>query len=295
MTAPNARSAYDVYLKPGANQGAPAPAAPDPLLEVLFQPPLAGAAMAAQVAPPPLVRQAAKELPPAVKPFQFTDAGPDARPQAGVKPQQGVEYNRINLKLDPGLAKFDEDNNVVRYQLQLEALEVEIEQTMTRVGGQIFDTGEIKKLLPPQGAAKLGAVNGVEFPVPDDWRNEAIMWVCRCPPGGDSAKFYSSVCQIAKVHHSSFGDGVICAGEWIVRKGKLVKMSANSGHYRPSIDALYRAVLHLACARQADSTFFLYDTKLQKWVDVPWGDFIAKPTGGGRYTTHPESPMPQGV
>jgi len=88
-------------------------------------------------------------------------------------------------------------------------------------------------------------------------------------------------------------EGVICAGEWIVRKGKLKKISANSGHYRPTLDALYRAVLHLACARQSDSTIFLYDTKLKVWADVNWSDFIAKPTGGGRYSTHPDSPVPK--
>jgi hypothetical protein len=290
------------------DRGAAAPAAPDPLVDVFFPPPLASlpvqpAASSASAKPPllrqpagdpgakpPLLRQPAAD--PNTQPFKFTDVGPNA-PQKGMPLQAGVEYNRINLGLDAQMQQYDAVNNVARYNaLQLQSLEVQIESTMTRVGGQIFDTGDIKRLLPPQGAAKLGSADGVEFPVPDHWRDLAIMWVCRCPPGGDSATFYSSVCQLTQVHHSSFGDGVIAAGEWIVRKGKLWKMSANSGHYRPTIDALYRAVLHLACARQADSTLFLYDTKLKTWADVNWGDFIAKPTGGGRYTTHPDSPVP---
>ena len=53
---------------------------------------------------------------------------------------------------------------------------------------------------------------------------------------------------------------MIGAGEWIVRKGKLWKINANSGHYQPTIDFLYRAVLNLALAFQSDTTVFLYDS-----------------------------------
>jgi hypothetical protein len=286
MAFPPANSRYDKYDRNDKIDLAPAPAK-DPIVEAFVKPP--HSRVKPQEEKPPLLRQAAV-IP--TGPFKFTDKGPE-KPEKGLP--QGKESKRINLPLDPGLDKYDQDNQVARYNAaEREPLVVEIESTMTRIGGQIFDTGDLKSLLPPQGAAKLGAVKGVEFPVPDDWREEGIMWVCLCPPGTDNVTFYSSVCQLHQVHHSSFGtDGVICAGEWIVRKGKLKKISANSGHYRPTIDALYRAVLHLACARQSDSTIFLYDTKLQTWADVNWGDFIAKPTGGGRYTTHPDSPMPR--
>lgn len=290
MAFPPANSRYDK-----SDQGPATIAAKDPIVELFFKPPLSRRPMDA-LKPleekPPLLRQPAA-MPNA--PFKFTDKGPE-KPEKGLL-QPDTDYKRINLPLDADLHQYDRANKVARYMAaEREPFIVEIESTMTRVGGQILDTGEIKQQLPPQGAAKLGAVNGVEFPVPDDWRDEAIMWVCICQPGTDDVTFYSSVCQLRQVHHSSFGtEGVICAGEWIVRKGKLKKMSANSGHYRPTIDALYRAVLHLACAGQPDSTLFLYDTKLQTWADVNWADFIARPTGGGRYTTHPDSPMPRGV
>ena len=73
------------------------------------------------------------------------------------------------------------------------------------------------------------------------------------------------------------GGDVIGAGEWIVRKGKLWKISANSGHYRPTIDFLYRAVLHMSGAFQADTTVFLYDNVDDKWVDYPIRQFISQP------------------
>jgi hypothetical protein len=291
MAFPPANSRYDKYDK--SDQAPAGAAAKDPIVDLFFKPPLSRQpkdALKPQEPKPPLLRQAAA-LP--TGPFKFTDKGPEKPEKGNLQPD--TDYKRINLPLDADLHQYDRDNKVARFfAAEREALVVEIEATMTRKGGQILDTGDLKGQLPPQGAAKLGAVNGVEFPVPDDWRDEAIMWVCICPPGTDDVTFYSSVCQLKQVHHSSFGtEGVICAGEWIVRKGKLKKISANSGHYRPTIDALYRAVLHLACARQSDSTIFLYDTKLKTWADVNWGDFISKPTGGGRYTTHPDSPMPR--
>jgi hypothetical protein len=292
MAFPPANSRYDKYDK-ADHDAAVLAAKKDPVIELLVKPPLTRLPMDVlkppPEPPPPLLRQAAV-MPSG--PFKFSDKGPEKPEKGNLQPD--TDYKRINLPLDADLQAFDQEKRVARYvAAEREAFVVEIEATMTRTGGQVFDTGELKSLLPPQGAAKLGAVNGVQFPVPDDWKNEAIMWVCACAPGSDDVTFYSSVCQLQKVHHSSFGtDGVLCAGEWIVRKGKLKKISANSGHYRPTLDALYRAVLHLACARQPDSTIFLYDTKLKVWADVNWGDFIAKPSGGGRYTTHPDSPVP---
>jgi hypothetical protein len=92
-------------------------------------------------------------------------------------------------------------------------------------------------------------------------------------------------------HHSSMVDGgkVIGAGEWIVRKGKLWKISANSGHYQPTIDFLYRAVLNMAPAFQSDTTVFLYDSVADKWIDYPVQQFISAPSAGSRYWTHPRA------
>jgi hypothetical protein len=294
MAFPPANSRYDKYDK-ADHDAAVVAAEKDPVIELFFKPPLTRLPMDVLKPPPeekpPLLRQAS--VTPPSGPYKFTDKGPE-KPEKGLL-QPDTEYKRINLPLDADLHEYDRLNHVARYvDAQRQPFVVKIESTMTRLDGQVLDTGTIKSLLPPQGAAKLGAANGVEFPVPDDWRDEGVMWVCMCPPGSDDVTFYSSVCQLKQVHHSSFGtDGVICAGEWIVRKGKLKKISANSGHYRPTLDALYRAVLHLSCARQPDSTIFLYDTKLKVWADVNWGDFIAKPSGGGRYSTHPDSPVPK--
>ncbi|HET6958181.1 MAG TPA: hypothetical protein VFI56_16410 [Vicinamibacterales bacterium] len=288
MAFPPASSRYDKYDK-ADHDAAVLAAAKDPVIELLVKPPLTRAAVP-QEAPPPLLRQAAV-MPGG--PYKFSDKSPEKPEKGNLQPD--TDYKRINLPLDADLHAYDQRNNVDRYvAAEREAFVVQIESTMTRLDGQPLDGKTLKGMLPPQGAAKLGAANGVPFEVPDDWKDEGIMWVCMCAPGSDEVMFYSSVCQLQKVHHSSFGtDGVLCAGEWIVRKGKLKKISANSGHYRPTLDALYRAVLHLACARQPDSTIFLYDTKLKVWADVNWADFIAKPSGGGRYSTHPDSPVPK--
>ena len=136
--------------------------------------------------------------------YKFTDKGPE-KPEKGLL-QPDTEYKRINLPLDADLHEYDRLNHVARYvDAQRQPFVVKIESAMTRLDGQVLDTGTIKGLLPPQGAAKLGAANGVEFPVPDDWRDEGVMWVCMCPPGSDDVTFYSSVCQLKQVHHSSFG------------------------------------------------------------------------------------------
>lgn len=297
MTGPN-RPIYDQYVKPGA--AAAAAPAPDPIAGLFhpppFTPPPKRLPDRAQVDRPPLLRQPGADA--AGAPFKFTDAGPNA-PVKGAPLQPGVEYKRINVAAGADVLDNDNKVGVARYDTSgRQPLQVDINSTMTRLDGRIFDTGDDKKMVPKQqqGAALLGAAEGIPFTVPTDWVDNAIMWVCVCPPGSDDVAFYSAVCKPEKVHHTSLGtDGVICAGEWIVRKGKLAKISANSGHFRPKIDALYRAILHLACARQGDSTIYLYDTKLKVWADVNWADFIAKPTGGGRYTTHPDSPMPVGV
>jgi hypothetical protein len=82
---------------------------------------------------------------------------------------------------------------------------------------------------------------------------------------------------------------VIGAGEWIVRKGKLWKISASSGHYQPTIDFLYRAVLNLAPAFQSDTTVFLYDSVADQWIDYLVQQFIQAPSAGSRYWTHPRA------
>ena len=118
-----------------------------------------------------------------------------------------------------------------------------------------------------------------------------MIWVCAPEGELEVPAFYTHVCKAGRFHHSSLvaGDDVIGAGEWIVRDGKLCKVSANSGHYRPTMSCFYRAVLHMATAFQDDTTVFLYDTVTDQWVDYRIRDFIAQPSCNGRYKVHPDS------
>ena len=160
-----------------------------------------------------------------------------------------------------------------------------------------FDTAEVHKHFKDKGHTNLGHAMlgknkaGVTFKLPAEWAKESCIWVCAVGETSTRPVFYSHVCKIQKFHHSSFtaGSGVLGAGEWIVKKGKLLKISANSGHYRPPMDYFYRAVLNMSAAFHGDTTVFLYDTVDDKWIDYPVASFIHAPTMGGRYKTHPDA------
>lgn len=169
---------------------------------------------------------------------------------------------------------------------------VEMGWRLKRRGGHL-DTREIKNHFSNRsydlGMASLGSRRtGQPFPIPEDWAYDSCIWVC-VPDGRGGAEFFTHVGKMNRFHHSSLvaGDRVICAGEWIVRNGSLLKISANSGHYRPPISALHRAVLHMSPAHQVRTTVFLYDRQDDTWVDYPVAAFAADPTRGGRYQTHP--------
>ena len=163
--------------------------------------------------------------------------------------------------------------------------------------GMVFDTQEIKQHFANKkpgsvGSADLGAdKKGKTFPTPAEWNDAALLWVCAPDPEDDKPVFYSHVGKPHRFHHSSMVDGgdVIGAGEWIVKKGKLWKISANSGHYQPTIDFFYRSVLHMFTAFDGDTTVFLYDSVDDKWVDYPIRLFISAPTANNRYWTHPRA------
>jgi len=57
----------------------------------------------------------------------------------------------------------------------------------------------------------------------------SVLHGCAPDPETDKPVFYSHVGKVHKFHHSTMVDGgtVIGAGEWIVREGKLWKVSAN--------------------------------------------------------------------
>ena len=80
-------------------------------------------------------------------------------------------------------------------------------------------------------------------------RSGRAIWV-----QGPSGRFYSSnESQAGKFHHSSFlaGRDVKAAGDWKVTGGKLMMISAISGHYHPTLDSLKGALVDLqAVSRQ---------------------------------------------
>jgi len=184
------------------------------------------------------------------------------------------------------------DNAAVRrakYQIEIGA--------RLRRRGSMFDTREVRKHFERKYRSRgepniLGAANlGEGHATPQEWIEKALIWVCAVDPLTDRPAFYSHVGKVHRFHHSSLvgGGEVIGAGEWIVEKGKLMKISANSGHYQPTIDFLYRSVLHLAPAFHKDTMVFLYDRFAKKWVEREISDFIRSPSGGGRYWAHPRS------
>lgn len=61
-------------------------------------------------------------------------------------------------------------------------------------------------------------------------------------------KLYTHPGKIHRFHHSSFtsGDQISCAGDWEVKNGKIVWISARSGHYMPGFEYLLNAVKILA-------------------------------------------------
>lgn len=124
----------------------------------------------------------------------------------------------------------------------------------------------------------------------EEWGECALIWV-NIPIDPNDPKqsvFYSNVCRPHAFHHSSLGAGreVLGAGEWIVKDGKLKRISANSGHYQPSLSSLHQSVLTLKPAFQPDTTVFLWNTETCEWDDVPVNDFVKDPTGGNIYVTH---------
>ena len=124
-----------------------------------------------------------------------------------------------------------------------------------------------------------------------EWYLDSLIWVCSNEPGRTQPIFYSHIGKIGKFHHSSFkaGGGVIGAGEWIVANGKLLKVSANSGHYRPTIEQLHRSVLYMAAAWHQDTVVLLWNIPKNIWEEVPVLMFRTNPTQGGTYKSHPSA------
>ncbi len=199
---------------------------------------------------------------------------------------------------------MDRDNNVkyIREAVMRHQYQVMIGSRLRR-RGLLLDTKEIKQHFISKhdinyfGMAHLGPKDKTaKQPINlreknREWFHSCLIWVCAKSPQ-NRIVFYSHIGKLCKFHHSTFmaGGNVICAGEWIVKSGELLRISANSGHYRPPLSALIWAVRYLTPAITSNTTVLLYHRGNNKWDDVKAMDFLSHPTGrDGRYSVHPDS------
>ncbi|HEY9227739.1 MAG TPA: hypothetical protein VIP11_13875 [Gemmatimonadaceae bacterium] len=175
--------------------------------------------------------------------------------------------------------------------------EVTIAAKMRRGGAgsapEEFDTESIKKKFLEQdiGANALGKDEADDerfVDLAEEWMVKSLIWVCAIEKGRLGVTFYSHVGRPYKFHHSSFtsGGALVAAGEWIVENGSLRKISGNSGHYRPTIAELHRAVLCMSPAWQSDTEVMVYNKQANNWEYVPVNLFKVDPSGGGKYAAH---------
>lgn len=176
---------------------------------------------------------------------------------------------------------------------------VTMNKTVTR-RGIALDTADVKSHFMNNkgvfaGIAILGhdkADHDARFQkLANEWGYQSLIWVCVKEARSSQAIFYSHMGKSDRFHHSSFtaGGDVIGAGEWIIQKGHLLKVSANSGHYRPPLDYFHRAVLLMSAAWQRDTTVLLWNIKKDTYEDVPVLVFAKNPSGGGIYKTSPKA------
>jgi hypothetical protein len=181
---------------------------------------------------------------------------------------------------------------------------VRIASPMTR-RGVLFDTEAVKRhFFEKNDDAVAGALfgksrSGENFPFPQEWVDKGMIWVCMRHPVTQRAQFYSHVAKRRRTSgmkgynfsHSSLSAGgeVIAAGEWIVEGGKLARLSANSGHYQPTLKFLHQAAQLLKGVIDGGTLVYVYDHVDDKWVDYPALKFLVDPTGGGRYWAHPRA------
>jgi len=125
----------------------------------------------------------------------------------------------------------------------------------------------------------------------NEWGYQALIWVCVREAGCSEPVFYSHMGKADRFHHSSFtcGGDVIAAGEWIVKRGHLSKISPNSGHYRPPLDYFHRAVLFMNKAWNNDTVVLLWNIKKDTYEEVPVQVFCKTPSGGGIWKASPKS------
>jgi hypothetical protein len=141
--------------------------------------------------------------------------------------------------------------------------------TLTR-RGRVFDTAEIKKHFSDKRkmdfreprAGLGGQVLEGAGDLSQYWGENSLIWVCAVDSESRKPSFYSHVGKIGRFHHSSLvaGEDVVGAGEWIVVNGKLTKISANSGHYQPTLTFLQQSIGYMTEALHQDTQVLLYNT-----------------------------------
>ena len=243
--------------------------------------------------------------------------------EKGFGPGQLPDPKTVPLKGLADRSHWDEQTRGVNYIADKQKLrskyEVKIGYVLTR-RLETFDTRQIKatfahrrgtdtaflspedkvKPFSPKQRSKLGAAflgrtaeesNTTWKLLGREWGIQSLIWVCSLPKGRTLPAFYSHVGKLHRFHHSSFLEGgdVIGAGEWIVEKGQLRKISANSGHYQPTVDMLHRSVLYMAAAWRTDTVVLLWNTIEDGWEEVPVVVFKDNPTGGGKWKAHPNN------
>ena len=194
------------------------------------------------------------------------------------------QMNNVKYVSDPGV-RFDK-------------YAVVIHQTITR-RGTALDTGEVKNHFVRKGAQIGIACFGHDAndhqarftKLANEWGYQGLIWVCVKDGHTGEPVFFSHVGKTNRFHHSSFtgGGDVIAAGEWIIKRGRLLKISANSGHYRPPLDYFHRAVLLMSKAWNNDTTVMLWNVKKDTYEDVPVRVFAKTPSGGNLWKTSPKA------
>jgi hypothetical protein len=85
-----------------------------------------------------------------------------------------------------------------------------------------------------------------------------VIWVL-----GQDGEFYSHICKIGRIHHSSFmgGGDIDAAGDWVVVDGKLKSINGQSGHYKPGMGPFEKALAKL----KSKNVFSDNDPVIQVW------------------------------
>lgn len=216
-----------------------------------------------------------------------------ARAAEPVPPPDLKSAKLVDVKADDG-----EEVEMVRdARVRRQLFEVTIGPRLKRGGAlgkapEELDTAEVKQKSSGFGPAMLGLnrQDSERFrQLAQEWVDKSLIWVCCQEKGRIGPTFYSHVGQYHKFHHSSFTarESLLAAGEWIVEKGVLKRINANSGHYLPETKDLHRAVLYLSAACTAETEVMLYNTKADNWEYVPVNHFKADPYGGNKYKSHP--------